>query len=523
MTTIKNALISVSDKHGLENLISPLQEHGIQIYASGGTKAFIQENAGEVRSVEELTGNPEAFSGRMKTLSFKIGSGILFRRNEAEDLEDLKRLAIAPIDLVICNLYPFEETYERLKSEGRISESLGELVEKIDIGGPTMIRAAAKNHAFVSVLVDPADYPEFIARLKEGRVDAGYRKKLALKAFDYTARVECLISKALHVSILNEEREYQVFTHARPLKYGENPHQKASFFQGSDCQIKQVAGPDLGFNNLLDLDAALRSLRGFGERVSVSVVKHNNPCGLASGNALKEVIEAAWAGDSMSAFGSVVAINQKLDLSCAQFFKQKFIEVLCATDFSDEALIWFSENKPRVRLVKKRSTEKSQKDFRSLLNGVLVQERDDSLAKEIHCVTKLKFPEGLLSLARFSEVCGKALKSNAIAICRKNSTGVLQMLGAGQGQPNRVEALSSLAVPRALRSLREMGESEDLKECVLYSDAFFPFADSIVEAHRAGIRFIVQPGGSKRDDEVIKACDELGVSMGFTGMRHFNH
>lgn len=512
----KRALVSVSDKSNLSVLVPFFQKNNIEVVSSGGTAKALQALGLTVTPIQEVTGNPEAFGGRMKTLSFQVSSALLFRRGlEADELQ-AQELSIIPIDLVICNLYPFKEV---LKKGG----SLDDLVENIDIGGPTMIRAGAKNFASVCTIVDPADYETLVSEANNGQISLEFRQKMALKAFAHTADYDALIAKTLEERITGQSARIIVDTNeGRTLRYGENPHQEAVIYSdGSDGLAGAVPlqGRALSYNNMLDADAAYRSCLDLNQAVpnqhSVTVIKHLNPCGAAVADSQLKALEAAWSGDPISAFGSIICFNQPVTKDTAWFFKGKFIEVIIAPDFSEEAL-WFFSKKKNVRLLKlSMESVPEGNTLRSIDGGFLVQNEDTGLDSKFEKASKVK-PTAKESLLRFGTMVTKHLKSNAISLV-KETDGVFHLIGAGMGNPNRI-----VSTEQAVAKARANGH-EDLADAVLVSDAFFPFRDNVDLANESGIKTIVQPGGSIRDPEVLEACDEHGIAMIFTGRRHFRH
>ena len=505
---VRRALISVSDKSGLEDLAEALNDRGVELIASGGTAAFLGERGYPVTPVENVTGNPEAFDGRLKTLSFELAGSILFRRDQEKDREEAKQLGLGAVDLIICNLYPFAQ----LAGERREWE---ELVENIDIGGVTLIRAGAKNYASVTVLTGPEQYAEFLELFSrgEGCLDEAYRKRLALAAYRHTASYDRTVCDYWDGG--GDKRE---------LRYGENPHQKG-WVRGNKglAAALPLQGKLLSWNNLLDGDAACKScwdLHFFRpEMEAVVVIKHGNPCGSALGMEQVEALASAWEGDTVSAFGSILCFNRKVTGESAHWLKDKFVEVIIANGFSSEARKIFA-NKKNLRLValSPRSLNLEEYSLRSIDGGCLIQEMDrfGEESRTWKDVTEKKFSDEQKDLAAFGERVCRHLKSNAIALVRKSRDGY-QLIGAGMGNPNRL-----VSTHQAIAKARENNVS-DLGDCVLVSDAFFPFRDTIDKAHEQGIRYILQPGGSRRDGEVIAACNELSMGMIFTGERHFCH
>ena len=527
---IKRALLSVSDKTGIVELANFLISIDCEIISTGGTGKILKENGVEIIDISKITNNPEAFGGRMKTLSFQIESAILFDREK--DAKEAKALKIQPIDLVVCNLYPFE----RVKKQ---NASLETLVENIDIGGPTMIRAAAKNYKFVSVLCNPNDYNEFMNKYQNNELNLEYRYNLMRKAFEYTAMYDMIIAETMNKD-KKRDTLFFVFDKKRKLRYGENSHQQAFYYSDrlknhSLYNFEKLQGKEISFNNLLDINSAIESIIDF-EKPACSVVKHNNPCGLAVSNNLKDAFELAWKGDPVSAFGSIIAFNKKIDKNNLEFLQlddkkhKKFIEVVIAPNFTNDALKYLT-NSANIRVIRF-DFDKLDRDFDiRYLNGLLLwQQIDKKDFSEIKLVTDTDWDyQKDLDLIKFGLKAVKMLKSNAIALVRKTEKG-LQLIGMGAGQPNRIVA-TKLAIQKAIENMQTDSFCEDyddyikrqFSQIVLVSDAFFPFADSIEYANEFGIKKIVQPGGSIRDKKVIKKADELGVSMIFTGLRHFRH
>lgn len=519
---IKRALLSVTDKSKLVEVATMLKKYDVEIISSGGTAKFLMDNGFSVTPIEEVTGNPEAFGGRMKTISFQIGSALLFRREHNEDIETSKKLNIRPIDLVVCNLYPFSQVVEK-------NGSYDELIENIDVGGPTMIRAAAKNHAHVVVLTDPNQYEEFVNCLSknQGSTDLSLRKKMAVQAFERLAQYDSLVAKELA-----SRNDHELITEiisplvAKKLRYGENPHQKGFVINtdrgqgiaGAEC----LGGKELSYNNLLDADAAYRAMLDLNLLVNsnfpaaVSIIKHATPCGLSLGRAPLAALENAWECDPISSFGGIIAFNKSIDSDVAQFFKDKFVEVIIAPDFTKEALAFF-ETKKNVRLLKVNlATKLPGPIIRSICGGFVVQDEDNFLENEFKAVTKNNISKELLSQVPFGILCCKHLKSNGIALIQVTERGP-RMIGAGMGNPNRL-----VSVFQAVEKAKENGVA-DLSQLLLISDAFFPFSDTVELSYKYGVRNIVQPGGSIKDKDVIETSDKLGVAMVMTGTRHFRH
>jgi phosphoribosylaminoimidazolecarboxamide formyltransferase/IMP cyclohydrolase len=521
---IQRALFSVSDKDGVVGFARFLHERGVEILGTGGTMKRLTEAGIPVTPMEKVTGNPEAFGGRMKTISFPFASALLYRRDNPEDVATARKMGVEPVDLVVCNLYPFQEARKRNAPDP-------ELVEEIDVGGPTMIRAAAKNHAHVAVATSPDQYAKLMAEIEaaEGGLTLATRKRLAVRAFQLLSTYDAAIASELAHRYLGEESHVLSLDHGKKLRYGENPHQGAVFYRdptfGGETSIASadiLQGKALSYNNLLDADAALRSASDAwhsigAARTVVSIVKHLNPCGLASGRSALEALELAWEGDPVSAFGGILCFTTPVTRECAEWLGDKFVELVVAPAVDADALAVFAKKKNlRVLLCPPRKPEIRERMIRSVLGGVLVQDEDEGLDTEFKSVTKLSFPNEKLALASFGVMANKHLRSNAIALVREHKNGNFQLVGAGMGQPNRLDSIRSLAGPRA----KAKGPVGDL---LLVSDAFFPFADGVEAAGELGVKLVVQPGGSIRDEEVIAAADKLGMAMAFTGRRHFRH
>ncbi len=543
MAGIKRALLSVWDKTGVEDFARALHDMGVELLSTGGTAKALREAGLPVRDVADFTGFPEMLDGRVKTLHPKVHAGLLHRRDEAAHLHAMEEHGLEAIDLVCVNLYPFEATV------ARPDVTFAEAIEQIDIGGPTMIRSAAKNMAFVTVVTDPADYDRVLAEMRanEGATTEGLRRELGLKVFARVAAYNAAIADWLAAQSSGEGAPPFVRVHleAEPLRYGENPHQGARFYReaprGVACigEVEQLHGKAMSYNNYVDGDAALEAARELAEAPAVAIVKHTNPCGYATGATLAEAFEAAWAGDTVSAFGSVIAVTRPVDLATAELTRGRFIEALIAPDFEPDALDYLQKKSKDLRLLRLRGPMAPPEPgvaFRQVNGGVLVQDRDTGLLQHWVVPTETPFPAEKRALAEFGIRACKHVKSNAIVIVRETAPGCFSLLGMGAGQPNRVDAVRKLAVTKAAENIAALYESTGgygqtpgefsasiLGECVLVSDAFFPFPDNIQNAAEAGLHFVVQPGGSVRDEEVIAACDRFGVAMALTGMRHFRH
>jgi phosphoribosylaminoimidazolecarboxamide formyltransferase/IMP cyclohydrolase len=533
---IKRALISVSDKTGVVELAQSLADAGCEIISTGGTQKKLEEAGIATTEISKVTGNPEAFGGRMKTISFNIESALLFDR--VKDKDEAAALNIEPIDLVVCNLYPFQKVLE----QGAEFETL---IENIDIGGPTMIRAAAKNFKYVATVTQPSDYNELKAQLKsnDGALTYDFRKKLMCKAFNHTADYDALIATTMDKEIgINSLR--LGFEEGIDLRYGENSHQAAKFYAEKGAKdslygLNVLHGKALSFNNILDINGAIEAIKD-ATRPACSVIKHSNPCGLCEGDKQEDLLKLAWAGDPISAFGSIIAFNQKLELETVKFFeldnpdrsKRKFVEVVIAPTFTPEALAYLQQHK-NLRIIEFDVAKMGKGiDYRYLNGSLLVQDTDTVLHSKLDVVTEKKADLRVEQpLIEFGLRAIKTIKSNSIAIVRFKN-GYAQLLGMGAGQPNRLIA-TKLAIEKCRENLYneytgtaegfEIYVARELGKSWLISDAFFPFADNVEIAAAAGIRKIVQPGGSIRDKSVISTCDDLGLAMVLTGIRHFKH
>ncbi|WP_455392119.1 bifunctional phosphoribosylaminoimidazolecarboxamide formyltransferase/IMP cyclohydrolase [[Eubacterium] cellulosolvens] len=541
MAQVKRALISVSDKTGIVDFAKGLAELGVEILSTGGTARKLREAGLTVKDVSEYTGFPEMMDGRVKTLHPKVHAALLALRDNPEHMRQLEEQNVELIDMVVVNLYPFQATI------AKPDVTLEDAIENIDIGGPTMLRSSAKNFKHVAVVTDPGDYDNILRELKAtGEVSAETKSMLAVKVFRHTADYDAAIDTYLSRNLADEQILRLKFVHGTPLRYGENWHQKAKFYRqegvSESCisQIQQLHGKELSFNNYLDGDGSFEAVKSFKDRIAVSVIKHTNPCGLATGETLEEAMEAAWAGDPVSAFGSVISTTRTVDLKTAEFLKGKFVEAIIAPGFEDDALDYLKNKSKDIRLLQVPdlfSGAPVDKTYRYVTGGMLEQSRDLEMFEKWESVTEHTFPDDKKALAEFTWKAAKHTKSNAIMIGYEYKPGQFQVMGMGAGQPNRVDALRKLAVTKAEENFGLMYDALDMKppesreefikskmgECVLASDAFFPFDDNIKNAHAHNIKYIVEPGGSNRDDEVINTANELGVALVFTGMRHFMH
>ncbi|MCX7989714.1 MAG: bifunctional phosphoribosylaminoimidazolecarboxamide formyltransferase/IMP cyclohydrolase [Aquificaceae bacterium] len=503
------ALISVYYKEGIEKLLEVLSRKGYELISTGGTASYIKALGYRVRLVEELTGFPEILGGRVKTLHPALHGGILFRDWVERDKEELQKLHIEPIDLVVVNLYPFEE---KLRED--LTEQ--ELMEFVDIGGPTLIRASAKNFYRVAVVVDPSDYHWVAQRIEEGGLSLEERKLLAVKAFSLTAYYDALISGALsRIFEIDQPQKYSALPLklSCPLRYGENPHQKGWLFENPLEELglarsKPLQGKEMSFNNYLDGDSALRLVSEFSEPACV-IVKHNNPCGVALAGDLLQAFERAYQSDPESAFGGIVAFNDRVDKELAEKLRELFLEVVVAPEFSEEALEVLSKKK-NLRLLQALGFSLSF-DIKKVSGGYLLQEEDGLDYEKLRAVSRREPSEEELKDLLFAWKVCKHVKSNAIVIAKGKRT-----VGIGSGNVSRVDSLRC-AISKAQRF------GFDLKGSVMASEAFLPFRDSVDIAYQAGISAIIQPGGSIRDGEVIEGVDQYGMSMIFTGTRHFRH
>ena len=521
-TMPKRALISVSDKTGLDHIVPILVKNNVEIISTGGTADYLQKMGVKIIPIQEVTGNPEAFGGRMKSISFQVSSGLLFRRDHEQDLKEAKELNIKEIDLVICNLYPFKE----VSKKAHVTRE--DLIENIDIGGPNMIRGAAKNMKWVTVLTDPSDYERLGALLEDGGTELKDRSEFALKAFSLTAQYDLAISLKLAEEF--EAEMPNAFSHeVKPLRYGENPHQKAKLFvlnnrrdgEVSLAEAPVLQGKEISYNNYLDADQAYKCVSELHQEFPLAqncvIVKHGIPCGVSSSMNQMKSLETAWNCDSISAFGGIIAFSKDVSVEAAEWLNQYFIEVVIAPGFSKAALESFAKKK-NVRLVQvpMKKAHAQEWTMRSINGGILWQEEDEKLNLDFTRPTKKTFGEDRTDLMNFGLVVTKYLKSNCLLLADERE-GAMTILASGVGQPNRLECLTLLAGPRM------KAKGIEVKDAILFSDAFFPFKDSIEEAHKWGIKNIVQPGGSIKDPEVVEACNEFGIAMVMTGERHFRH
>ncbi len=501
---IKKALVSVYHKDNLDLIIRKLHDEGVEFISTGGTQAFIESLNIPCQAVEELTDYPSILGGRVKTLHPKVFGGILSRREMESDAAQLDQYAIPEIDLVIVDLYPFQETVAAGAGESHI-------IEKIDIGGISLIRAAAKNYKDVFIIASQAQYEPFLSLLQENGAASTVdeRRRFAKEAFavssDYDTAIFNYFDAEENTAFRNAVND------AKSLRYGENPHQQGTFFGNFHDMFEQLQGKEISYNNLLDIDAAVQLINDFDD-ITFAILKHNNACGIASRPVLVDAWRAALEADPISAFGGVLITNAVVDLAAAEAINEIFFEVIIAPDYDMDALEVLSQKKNRIILILKEA-RMPNKQFRSLLNGVLMQDKDVRVetAEDLKVVTEKSPSEQQIEDLLFANKIVKHTKSNAIVLAKNN-----QMCASGVGQTSRVDALR--------QAVEKAGAFElDLEGAVMASDAFFPFPDTVTIAAEAGITAVIQPGGSIKDQDSIDACDERGVAMVTTGFRHFKH
>jgi len=502
---IRTALISVYSKDGIDEIAHLLSKLGVKILSTGGTFDYLQNLGLDVTSVESVTGYPSIFGGRVKTLHPKVLGGILYRRDNQDDLQELDKYEIPPVDLVIVDLYPFENTVATTTDED-------EIIEKIDIGGISLIRAAAKNFNDVVIVPSSSQYRPLIDLLKSkgGMTNLEERKYFAAQAFNVSSHYDTKIFE-----YFNKKQNIPAFKksiiQSFPLRYGENPHQQALFYGNLDQVFNQLHGKAISYNNIVDIDAAFALIKEFSEPTFV-VIKHTNACGVASRTNLKDAWIDALACDPMSAYGGVIIANRPIDQSVAEELNKLFFEILIASEFDEKALEILKSKKNRI-LLQKKSADFSEVQFKSVLNGALEQEKDlkTETGVDFHQVSKKAPTETEVSDMIFANKVVKHQKSNTIVLVKGK-----QLVGSGTGQTSRVDALK-----QAIEKAHDFGFK--LEGAVMASDAYFPFGDSVEIAYKAGITSVVQPGGSVRDADSISFCDEHEMSMVFTGIRHFKH
>ncbi|MGN7297329.1 bifunctional phosphoribosylaminoimidazolecarboxamide formyltransferase/IMP cyclohydrolase [Ferdinandcohnia sp. SAFN-114] len=511
--TIKRALVSVSDKQGLVPFVKGLIDNGVEVISTGGTKRTLEEAGLSVIGISEVTNFPEIMDGRVKTLHPNIHGGLLAVRENEEHVKQLQEHDITLIDLVVVNLYPFQQTIAKPDVQ------FADAIENIDIGGPSMLRSAAKNHKYVTVVVDPQDYDTVLAEISEkGEVAAQTKLRLGAKVFRHTAAYDAVIAEFLTNAAGEENPESLTVTYEKKqdLRYGENPHQKAAFYKkplGTHISIAsatQLHGKELSYNNINDADAALQIVKEFKEPAAVAV-KHMNPCGVGVGATLEEAYQKAYEADSTSIFGGIIALNREVDAQTAHKMREIFLEIIIAPSFSEEAFeILSSKKNLRLLTVELSDDEKVEKKLVSVRGGLLVQDEDSYGLEEatISVPTKREPTEQEWADLKLGWKVVKHVKSNAIVLAKDDMT-----IGIGAGQMNRVGS-ANIAINQA---------GEKAKGSALASDAFFPMGDTVEAAAKAGITAIIQPGGSIRDEESIQKADEYGIAMVFTGVRHFKH
>ena len=518
---VKRALISVSDKTGIVEFAQKLNDLGVSIISTGGTFKVLKEAGIPVINISDVTGFPECLDGRVKTLHPNIHAGLLAMRSNPEHMKQVEELNVELIDMVVVNLYPFKQTI--MKPD----VTLADAIENIDIGGPTMLRAAAKNYQDVSVVIDPTDYEQVLSEIKEtGAVSVKTNFYLAAKVFNHTAYYDTMIANYLRDKAglpKYPDTISMTFEKVQDMRYGENPHQSAAFYKevgnsdGMLSGIEQLHGKELSFNNINDLHGALELLKEFDEEPTVVACKHSNPCGVASGKDIHEAYVRAYNTDPVSIFGGILCANRKIDKATAEEISKIFLEIVLAPDFDDDALEVL-EQKKNIRLLKLKDVMKKQPetayDVKKVSGGILIQDIDSKLlGDELKVVTDRKPTEKEMEDLLFTWKVVKFTKSNGIAIGKDK-----QSVGIGPGQVNRIWATEQ-AIDHGTKQLG----ANVVKGAVLASDAFFPFDDCVEAAHKAGITAIIQPGGSKRDQDSIDACNKYGIAMVFTGMRHFRH
>lgn len=509
---IKTALISVSDKTGIVDLAKSLHALGIQLISTGGTASLLMDAGLPVTKVKDITGFPEIMDGRVKTLHPKIHGGLLARLNNSKHVEAMQEHGINSIDLVIVNLYPFEKT---ISQKGIDAETC---IENIDIGGPAMVRASAKNYEWTAIVVNPKNYQSLLEQLQQnGCLTLAFRMQLAGEAFAHTAYYDAMISRwfAKQQGIEFPDMLNLSFAKDQSLRYGENPHQHAALYGSFSSMFTQLHGKELSYNNIMDIDAASRIALEFNEPVTV-IVKHNNPCGVGIGETLSDAYHKAFATDTVSPFGGILAFNREIDLATAETIHALFAEVLIAPSFSDEALALLTKKKDRRLLTCDYDALQQAitgTHIRSVAGGLLIQDEDAQLLNQdaVQIVTERKPTEQETQAMHFAWRIAKHVKSNAIVYASSDRT-----LAIGAGQMSRLDS-ARIAVKKA------QDAGIDLKGCAVASDAFFPFADGMLQAVEAGATAVIQPGGSVRDAEVISAANEHHVTMILTGMRHFRH
>jgi phosphoribosylaminoimidazolecarboxamide formyltransferase/IMP cyclohydrolase len=505
MKKISSALISVYYKEKLDEIVKILHSQNVTIYSTGGTQEFIENLGIPVIAVENLTSYPSIFGGRVKTLHPKVFGGILYRRDNQQDIAQATQYEIPAIDLVIVDLYPFEETVANTTDEDQI-------IEKIDIGGISLIRAAAKNYQDVLITASRMQYTKLAELLqsKNGYTELADRRHFAMEAFATSSHYDTAIFQYFNQSY-NESYFKQSILEGRTLRYGENPHQTANFYGNLEQMFTQLHGKELSYNNLVDVDAAVGLIDEF-EETAFAIIKHTNACGIATGKTVCQAYQKAFAADTVSAFGGVLISNKEIDEEAANEMNSLFFEILIAPSYTEKALEILKSKKNRM-ILRRNSTKLASKQFKTLLNGVIEQDKDlkTETAEDLKTVTKRQATtDEIASLLFAAKVC-KHTKSNTIILAKDG-----QLFASGVGQTSRVDALK-----QAIEKAKTFGF--DLQNAVMASDAFFPFPDCVEIAYKAGIQAVIQPGGSIKDTESIQYCDANGMTMVFTGIRHFKH
>jgi len=507
----KRALISVSDKHNITTFAKGLVEAEYEIISTGGTLRTLVEAGIEATPIDDITGFPEIMDGRVKTLHPSVHGGLLGKRSNPNHMKQMEENNISPIDMVVVNLYPFKQTLEKE------NVSKEEIIENIDIGGPTMLRSAAKNYEDVAVIVDPADYNRVLEAVQSGKLGIELLQQLAAKVFRHTANYDAMIAQYFMGQTNEEFPETYTVTYEKvqDLRYGENPHQKAAFYKNpisntmSLATAKQLHGKELSYNNIQDANAALEILAEYDAPAAVAV-KHMNPCGIGVSDTMEAAFQRAYDADPISIFGGIVACNRTIDSKTAEKLSQIFLEIVIAPGFSEDALEILTRKK-NIRLLELELEQgESTKKLTTVSGGILIQDYDHGQVSvdDLEVVTKRKPTEQEMDNLLFAWKAVKHVKSNAILLAKDNQT-----IGVGAGQMNRIGA-ATIAIEQA---------GEKAKGAVMASDAFFPMPDTVEAAVQAGITAIIQPGGSKRDQDSIDVCDEHGITMVYTGMRHFKH
>jgi len=503
----KLALISVSDKTGIIEFAKSLVDNNYKIIATGNTAKLISSSGIGVEEISEVTGFPEIFGGRVKTLHPLISGGILMRRENPGDIAEAEKNKVVPIDIVCVNLYPFKEVTKKSEND------LETIIENIDIGGPTLIRAAAKNHKYVAVVTNPGQYKIVTDELNEGFIKEDTRKKLAVEAFSHTADYDVYISNFLENKFGITSTQFRAsYPAASSLRYGENPHQKAEVYGNLYDYFELLHGKELSYNNILDLISAVELAEDLGDN-SCTIIKHNNPAGAAIGNNVYEAYLNALKCDPVSSFGGIVAFTSAVDAELAGKLNEIFLEVICAPEFSDEAMLILKKKRDRRLVKQKKSVLDNNYYFKSIPGGVIKQDYDhlDLFEDKLKFVTDQKPSDGELEDLKFAWKIAKHTKSNAIVFAKYKRT-----LGVGAGQMSRIDSVK-------IAKMKADEHGLDLKGSVAASDAFFPFPDGLLEIVKCGATSVIQPGGSVRDQEVIDAANDKKVSMVFTGIRHFKH